>query len=32
VGGHHAMMNYAINYEVFGKQLLGVETPIVPVI
>ena len=32
VGGHHAMMNYAINYEVFGKQLLGVQTPVVPVI
>ena len=32
VGGHHAMMNYTINYEVYGKLLLGVETPAVPVI
>ncbi len=32
VGGHHAMMNYTVNYEVYGKLLLGVETPVVPVI
>jgi alkylation response protein AidB-like acyl-CoA dehydrogenase len=32
VGGHHALMNYTVNYEIYGKQLLGVETPVVPTI
>lgn len=32
VGGHHALMNYTVNYEIYGKQLLGVDTPIVPTI